>query len=335
MKKTILLHLLFISIGLFAQPSNLVLYSESGDRFNVLVNGVLQNPQPMNNLRLTGIAAPVYQVRIIFENQFLGFFDNTISQTPGVETTFSIGRSFNGLWALRMVGEVPILNLQPGIFPNQTVIVYHSEPFPGMAGGTTTTTTTTTTYTDPYLNDNLNVNFDFNGGGMNMNFFGPSGFSQQTTTTTINNGFGNPNALPPQQQTTVFLNDPYYQQQPFPQQPWANHQVQQGWTSPAPVQAQPLCMDASSFANARNSIASNSFESTKLQVAKQILGSNCFTSMQVREVMTLFSFESSRLEFAKFAYPSVPDKQNFYLVNDVFNFESSIGELNQFTGTIR
>jgi hypothetical protein len=47
--------------------------------------------------------------------------------------------------------------------------------------------------------------------------------------------------------------------------------------------------------------------------------------------MLLFDFESTRLTFAKFAYKYTFDKGNYYKVNDAFQFESSIEELNQFT----
>ena len=46
--------------------------------------------------------------------------------------------------------------------------------------------------------------------------------------------------------------------------------------------------------------------------------------------MQLFNFESSRLEFAKFAYPYTFDQGNYYKLNDAFQFESSIDELNEF-----
>ncbi|MCX7728498.1 MAG: DUF4476 domain-containing protein [Bacteroidia bacterium] len=48
--------------------------------------------------------------------------------------------------------------------------------------------------------------------------------------------------------------------------------------------------------------------------------------------MKLFSFEETRLEFAKYAYSKVIDKENYYQVNDAFQFENSIEELNNSIG---
>jgi hypothetical protein len=89
-------------------------------------------------------------------------------------------------------------------------------------------------------------------------------------------------------------------------------------------------MSMHSFDQAVESISSKSFESSKLTIAKQIVGSNCLLSKQVKEIMKLFSFESSRLEFAKFAYKHTWDINNYFLLNDAFDFESSIDELNKY-----
>ena len=56
-------------------------------------------------------------------------------------------------------------------------------------------------------------------------------------------------------------------------------------------------------------------------------------SRQVSELMQLMTFESSMLELAKNAYMHTLDKQNYYLANDAFNFESSIEDLNRFIQT--
>ena len=101
-----------------------------------------------------------------------------------------------------------------------------------------------------------------------------------------------------------------------------------GWGNSAPPA--PVRMSQMEFMQLKNSIGSKAFEDSRLQIAKQALSYNYFSSAQIAELMHLFSFESSRLEFAKFAYGKTIDKQNYYLVNDAFSFENSIGELNQY-----
>ena len=73
-----------------------------------------------------------------------------------------------------------------------------------------------------------------------------------------------------------------------------------------------------------------SFESSKMQGVKQALSSNQVTARQVEQLMQMMTFESSKLELAKFAYHRTIDKQNYYLLNDSFTFESSIQDLNDF-----
>lgn len=101
-----------------------------------------------------------------------------------------------------------------------------------------------------------------------------------------------------------------------------------GWGNPAPPM--PVCISQMEFMQLKSSIAGKSFDSSRLQIAKQALSYNYFSSAQIADLMSLFSFESSRLDFAKCAYGKAIDKQNYYLVNNAFSFESSISELNQY-----
>lgn len=87
------------------------------------------------------------------------------------------------------------------------------------------------------------------------------------------------------------------------------------------------------FDQLKCSIASKSFDSSRLQIAKQALSSNYFMSSQISELMQLMTFESSRLELARIGYANTLDKQNYYIVNDAFTFESSINDLNKFIRT--
>ncbi len=100
---------------------------------------------------------------------------------------------------------------------------------------------------------------------------------------------------------------------------------------PGPVGPPPCIVNADEFGQIKETISKESFNSTKLTLAKQIIRSkNCFTTMQVSEMVRLFSFEDSRLELAKFAYDFTIDKENYYKVADAFSFSSSKEELMRF-----
>jgi outer membrane biosynthesis protein TonB len=87
-------------------------------------------------------------------------------------------------------------------------------------------------------------------------------------------------------------------------------------------------MAAAGFNQLINAIREESFSSNKMDVAKQ--GIRCVSVEQVRSIMNEFSFESEKLEFAKFAYPRTVDKENYFMLNSAFSFSSSKAELNKF-----
>ena len=89
-------------------------------------------------------------------------------------------------------------------------------------------------------------------------------------------------------------------------------------------------MDPIDFEDASRSIGSKSFEDSKLTMAKQVTKYNCLSADQVKRVMQRFDFESTRLDYAKFAYDYTYDPGNYFKVNDAFEFESSIEDLDEY-----
>ncbi|HLG40994.1 MAG TPA: DUF4476 domain-containing protein [Chitinophagaceae bacterium] len=84
------------------------------------------------------------------------------------------------------------------------------------------------------------------------------------------------------------------------------------------------------FSRVLEAISTEWLESNKLKSATQIVTTNMVTTMQVKQLMRLFSFESNKLELAKKAYSNTVDKKNFFMVNDEFNFNSSKDDLARF-----
>lgn len=101
----------------------------------------------------------------------------------------------------------------------------------------------------------------------------------------------------------------------------------------ATIPSGPVCMDNNAFNDLRASIASKSFESTRLQIAKQALNYNYLSAAQVNQLLSVFNFESTKLDFAKAAFAKTIDKQNYYLTYAAFSFESSIDDLIRYTNT--
>ena len=88
--------------------------------------------------------------------------------------------------------------------------------------------------------------------------------------------------------------------------------------------------DAMDFEEAKAALIAESYDNTRLTLAKQIVAHNPMTASQVTEICKLFSFESNRLEFAKYAYPYCKDKNKYYLVNIAFSYDATKRELDAF-----
>lgn len=73
-----------------------------------------------------------------------------------------------------------------------------------------------------------------------------------------------------------------------------------------------------------------SFESSKVNVASQALRNNKITVNQLIGILGEFSFESTKLKFAKDYYRSVVNRRDYFMINDVFTFQSSKDDLTDF-----
>lgn len=78
------------------------------------------------------------------------------------------------------------------------------------------------------------------------------------------------------------------------------------------------------------SMKGREFESTKLTIAREAVRSGSILAEDLKRLLEQFSYESTRVEFAKFTYDYVCDKEHFYYVYDAFNNDSSIRELGDY-----
>ena len=99
-------------------------------------------------------------------------------------------------------------------------------------------------------------------------------------------------------------------------------------TSPKPPMS--WGMNTQDYEDACRLISNESFDSSKLATAKQVVSSNPMTASQILGICKLFSFESNKLEFAKHAYTYCVDQNKYYLLNEAFSYESSKRELNEY-----
>ena len=106
---------------------------------------------------------------------------------------------------------------------------------------------------------------------------------------------------------------------------------QQVPTEPIPVEEPPCRVTPGDYQQIKTSIQKQTFNNTRLTLAKQIIRSKqCFTTHQMIGIVRLFEFESGKLEIAKYGYDFVVDKNNYYRMNDAFEFDSSTRSLDQY-----
>lgn len=88
-------------------------------------------------------------------------------------------------------------------------------------------------------------------------------------------------------------------------------------------------MNPHEFGEVKAMIENETFDSSRLTLAKQVVAGNHLSASQITEICQLFSFESNALELAKYAYPYCIDPNKYYLVNQAFNHDSSKRELDE------
>jgi len=283
----------FLSNG---QLTNLVFFVEQGEQFSVVLNSVLQNDKPETNVKITDLPAPSYKLKIIFADSKIPELDKNLMFQQGTESTFNIKKNNKGEYVVRFLNSVPIEQVLPPP-PGQRIIVFTTVPPSTTIINQTQVNSTTINNTNVAADGNINVNMNVNTSSTN---YSSTSSTQQTTLSSA----GSDGAAP-----------------------HVDHYVMPGYNGPIGC---PYPMSDLDFADVKRSISSKSFEDSKLTIAKEVTGANCLFASEVKEILMLFSFESTRLTFAKFAYKHTFDRGNYYKINDAFQFESSIDELRQF-----
>ncbi len=302
MKKIILLIALsFLSFNFFAQTSNLTIFSEEGTPFYLILNGIRQNQNPETNIRVNGLINEYYTAKIVFNNETIFPVEKKYLQVVDVnntrgEVTYKITRTKKGKIKLRFFSFTPA----PQVIappPHVHIIEYNSAPMPEIVYTETTTTTTTGAGSEEHIG--VQINMGGIGIDANININDGNNPNSSTTTTTT---------------TTTTSTSPT------------------GYDTGEIIVAEIRCvpMRRPMFQNALQSIQSKSFSETQLTLAKQIVGANCLTANQIKQIAEIFDFEDTKLELAKHAYLYCFDPENYWQINDAFDFESTIEELNEY-----
>ncbi len=303
MKKIYLLLAVLMPLLSFAQrqaTGNLTVFSEDGDKFYLVLNGEQQNDVPQSNIRIEELPQPYYSAKIIFADSTLSPISKNnllITDADGVmmDVTYRIRKDKSKKVKLNAYSAIPVE--RDFIPPAGMYVRHYGQPVGGgvQGGGYSQTTTTTTN------SNGVGASLNVPGMNVNISISDPTISTQSTTTTTTTTSTSNTGTISqPQQPTRTNCN---------------------GWP-----------MKAGDFTAAKKTISESSFDDTKLSTAKSIAAANCLSTDQIVQICNLFSFEESKLAFAKHAYKYSTDPKNYFKVNNVFSFSTSKEELNQFIG---
>ncbi|MGK0388575.1 MAG: hypothetical protein ACI94Y_001305 [Maribacter sp.] len=310
--------------------STLIIFAEDGLPFDLILNGVKQNENYETNIRIEGLTQPYYNAKILFKEKTLEPLLKKhlmVQDMDGknAEATYIIKQDKKGRFKLKFYSAIPIETAPPAA-ENTTIVEFTNTPRPTTSISVTETTTTTisdnTRGSDSEdvdidvsiggMDVDMDIRIDMNDNGMGMGMdldldtefdadYNSSSTVKTTTTTTT---------------STTIDNDTRMETMPIEsKEPCSNYH-----------------MSSFEFKKALESISAKTFEDSKLTLAKQISNSNCITPLQVGKIMSVFDHENTRLEFATHAYKRVFDRSNYYKVNDSFEFESSIDDLNEALG---
>ena len=345
-------------------------FSQEGDKFWVILNGEKINKEPAYSVKDINVSFDYGSVRIIFENSKIPSIDKAVQvvdvENNLCHVLYMIKKDKKGKYVIRDIDATwEVLGPKGGVVTTTTTTVPANSNVttsttvnqPAQSNqNTQTVNQTTTTSTNTGNQQEMNMGFGINvtetpdGVDMNVNMGGvnvntsasgnnnglnsstnmnvPGGAvtttssTTTTTTTTTTSTSGNvSNNANTQSQSNNLTN---------PKPVEHNHQpkyVLPGYSGPTGC-AMPMTNE--SFNTAKSSISGKTFEDSKMTIAKQVVGNNCLLCSQVKEIMALFTFEDTKLEFAKFAYKHTFDIGNYYQLNDAFKFESTIEELNEY-----
>ncbi len=363
---------LFSYYQIQAQTGNMIFFSEEGYPFRIVMNGVIQNEKAQTNVKVPNLNVGPYKIKILFDDASLGTIDDKVYMQEFAEQTYSIKKvkisdSEKGFkaagqnvkdfmkpkevaeaneakvkaqterWSIKMLSSNPIAAANPA--PRAQSQQNFTQQRPAQTQQQTVTTTTTTSQPTNSTNVNIGMNAAGIGFGMNINVNESDMDMQQNSTTTHTTQTTQTTVVQPAGAVNMNLNI-------NGGAIGTTHTTttQTTTTSGAPIQQVYVIpgysgpygcvypMSPAEFNQAKRSIETKSFEESKFTIAKQICTSKCLLTSQVKEIMMLFTFEQTRLDFAKFAYSYTYDTGNYFQVNDAFTFETSIDDLNAFIG---
>lgn len=276
--------------------SSITVFSKNGEEFFLYLNGVQQNTKPQANVKVNNLNADTRrQVKIRFRRGDL----EPVTRNILIKGFSDENADYDVTYRIKQKRNGRYVLRYYSRRPIQVSEPVVATP-PPVNNEITTIKTTTQGNTSPSSSEGMSVKVKVLdkevGFGFNINTGGSKPAGTTTTTTTTTTSSSNSGNLS---------------------------------TTSSPRCVSP--MSAENFAKVKRAISgAGSFDENRLRMAKLATKNACMKTDQIRQVMRLFSFGNSRLDFAKHAYAHAYDKQNYTQLVNSFTFSSNKEALMKF-----
>ncbi len=331
MKKILFLFVFGVfTLTISAQKSAIIVFSEDGEAFDLMINGEKKNDAPSTNVKVLNINEGNYRLVVKFQNAQIPNVTQSAMVEPGLEYTFALKRNKKGVMVMRYFGDAPYnatADSKPEPAREVKVTVNEEQARPtstvSATGGETVNISTTVTEESMTKPTTAGVSMNISADGANMGIsMKVEGMEMEPTTTNVTTTVTTSS-------TTTTSSSGGYVETETTQDQGGTYIVGETSTSTGGCKGR-SSMTSTSFQSALESIQSKSFEDTKITTIKQIVKANCISVAQLSEIIKLLTFEESKVTIAKFAYDYVSDTNNYFQINDLFTYSSSVDELNEY-----
>ncbi|MFB6258905.1 MAG: DUF4476 domain-containing protein [Flavobacteriales bacterium] len=312
----------FLFLALFTlsasgqQSGNLEFFSKNGEKFYIILNGQQMHESPETNVKLKGLKAERYKVKVIFKDSSIGTLDKNVIVKPGRKFTYVIRKNVFDNYAVKPYSKAKLASKdggdQSGSQGGKSGTSGGDAKKKGQGGQGAKKGVPTKTGQGVSISVNINAS----DGSFNTSI---QTRTTTTTTKTTTRSTGT-KASGKVEKEGGHEHHHHSEGEGKGEDPLPEYDGKTGCEDP---------MSDSRFREAKSSIKKKNFADAKMTQAKRMTKSNCLLTDQVKEIVELFDFEDDRVEFAKFAYEHTYDQDNYYKIHDSFEFSSSIDELDK------
>lgn len=313
MKKFLLICIisLILPLNIFSQViNNLVVFSNAGDKFTLILNGEKRNPFPVSRVTVTDLTLKVYKVTVIFENEKLKTHNTTLTFFgTNNECLFSLNKH-GKKHTMDYVTSTPInpeLVQEENQENNSNVVIDPSDNNENQNSNVVIpqNNDSYSVPSNPTTPGNTDVSIRTNKGT-----FGVGNNGVKVNTNGVNMEV-DPNSKSVNSSVKVLGNDVSL-----------NKSLKTGGCKGP--------MSTLDFNESKIQVINQTTDSTRMIEAVKISDANCLLTSQVKELMMLFKTDISKLHFAKKAYTHTSDINNYGKLEDTFISDEGKKDLRNF-----